>query len=233
MNKEEIKPPKKELPSTIHEYLKGCVKTSTGGFLNPLIDIVLPSFHQKRFEKWCENIYKALMDLEETKLSKIDLSKDEEFISILKECVAIASKTHQQEKHSLLKNVLIKHFDSNLVFDSKIIFTRLIDNLTISHIYLLKLIDKYSEEIKDLRVFTEIEEIFKLDIISKGIPHNSFRMLLNDLEKSNLIATGEIDFEVIVRQSFVLSTGEDNSLPNITITDFGKSFIDYVIHGNN
>ena len=231
MDKEDIRPPKKDLSNKVHEYINEYAKTFTGGFINPLIDIVLPSFHQKRFERWCENIYHAIIELQENKISKGNIIADEEFISLLKESVSIASKTHQDEKHQLLKNALLNNFNSSLTFDSKLIFTRLIESLTISHLYFLKLIDKYADEIKDIQIFAEVKEIFKKDSLSDIIPDNSYRMIINDLEKLNLIATGEIVFETIVRQSFGLSVGgEDRNLPYIAITDFGKDFIEYIIN---
>jgi hypothetical protein len=231
MKGEEIKPPKKDLSNHIHEYINDCAKTLTGGFINPLIDLALPSFHQKRFERWCENIYDAIIELEKNKISRENLIADEEFISLLKESVSIASKTHQDEKHQLLKDALLNSFDSNLTFDSKLIFTRLIDSLTISHLYFLKLVDKYANEIKEIKVFTEIIEILKNDSLAEIIPDNSYRMIINDLEKFNLIAIGEIEFETIVRQSGGLSYGgEDKNLPYLTITDFGRDFIEYIVN---
>ena len=230
MEKEDIKPPKKELSNHIHEYINGCAKTITGGFINPLIDFALPSFHQKRFERWCENIYKAIIILEENKISRENLIANEEFISLLKESVSIASKTHQDEKHQLLKNALLNNFDSNLTFDSKLIFTRLVESLTIPHLYFLRLIDRYANEIKDQKVFSEVKEIFKKDSLSVIIPDNSYRMILNDLEKLNLIAVGEIVFENIVRKpGKLLIGGEDKELPYITITSFGTDFIGYIV----
>jgi hypothetical protein len=231
MDKEEIKPPKKDLSNKVHEYINDYAKTFTGGFINPLIDFVLPSFHQKRFERWCDNIYYAILELEENKITKEDLMADEEFISLLKESVSIASKTHQDEKHQLLKNALLNNFDSSLTFDSKLIFTRLIESLTISHLYFLKLIDKYADEIKDIKHFMEIKEILKTDSLADIIPDNSYRMIINDLEKLNLIAIGEVIFETVVRQSGVLSYGgEDKTLPYIAITEFGKDFIEYIMN---
>jgi hypothetical protein len=149
----------------------------------------------------------------------------------LKESVSIASKTHQNEKHQLLKNALLNNFESDLTFDSKLIFTRLIDSLTISHLYFLQLIDKYANDIKEIKIFNEIKEILKTDSLAESIPDNSYRMIINDLEKLNLIAIGEVVFETIVRQSGGLSVGgEDKKLPYITITDFGKDFIEYIVN---
>ena len=157
MNKKDIIPPKKDLSNKVHEYTNEVTKTVTGGFINPLVDFVLPSLHQKKFENWCNNVHSAIMELEEKKISREDIISDEEFISLLKESVSLASKTHQEEKHLLLKNALVNNFESNFTFDSKLIFTRLIGDLTVNHLCFLKLIDKYSEKIKDIKLFSEIK----------------------------------------------------------------------------
>lgn len=210
--------------------MNNCAKTITGGFINPLIEFVLPSFHQKRFERWCENIYNAIIELDRIKISKENIYADEEFISLLKESMIIAAKTHQDQKHQLLKNALLNYFDSNLAYDSKLIFTRLIDSLTISHLYLLKLIERYANQLKDKKIFTEVKEILKNDSLAELIPDNLYRMIINDLEKLNLIAIGEIEFEKIVRQAENITLSlEDENLPYMTITDFGKDFIEYII----
>lgn len=230
MEKENLLPPREDFANRVHKYFNESAKTITGGFINPLIDFVLPSFHQKRFEKWCENIYHAIIELEEKKLSKSELIDDEEFISLLKECIIIASKTHQLEKHELLKRLLLNHFKTTAPFDEKLIFAKLIDSLTLPHLRVFQLIGKYFNDIKELNEFSKIKEILKADSLANAIPDNSYRMLLHDLENMNLIATGDIVFEIQVRQAFSLSVGGENpDLPYITITDFGKDFINYLM----
>lgn len=231
MKKEELIPPKKDFANKVHEYFTESVKAITGGFFNPLIDYILPSSHQEIFEKWCENIYFAITELQERNLPKEDLLNDVEFVSLLKECLMIASKTHQQEKHELLKTALLNHFTSTIDFDSKLLFVHLVDNLTLSHIYFINLIDRYSEEIRYINEFSRIKEIFKKNSLSHKISDASYRMLMRDLERLNLIAYGDMIFEARVRQEAVLSVGGDNpELPYITITDFGKEFLEYLCH---
>lgn len=228
MKSEDLKPPKEDLSNKAHEYFNECAKTVTGGLFNPLIDFVLPSFHQKRFDSWCENIFLAINQLQETSISKVDLIADEEFISLLKKSASTAAKTHQQEKHQLLKNALLNSFTSNLNFDLKFIFTQLIENLTVSHLFMLKLIDKHLNEIKHISQFTKIKEIIKNDPMSERIPDYSYHIILNDLERFNLIAVGAISYDVKVSQTPVLSTGGGSKLPHIVVTDFGKDFLEYV-----
>lgn len=230
MKENNLIPPKKDFANKFHEYFNESAKTITGGFINPLIDFVLPSLHQKKIEEWCENVYHAIIELNEKKLTKEDLAENEEFISLLKECIIIASKTHQIEKHELLKRVVLNHFESPVPFDAKLLFARLLDSLTLSHLTLFRLIDRYFNEIKEIKDFSKIEKIFESDPLSNAIPDNSYRMLLHDLENMNLIATGDIVFEVRVRQAFGLSAGGENpKLPYITVTKFGKDFIEYLM----
>ncbi len=232
MDKNNLRPPRKDFADQTHEYSRDVAKAITLGLANPLVDFVLPSFHQKRFEEWCENVFQALMKLSEEKISLDDLQENEEFISLLKESMVIASKTHQEEKHEFLKRALLNQFGSHYSFDEKIIFTRLIDSLTLGHIYLLQLLLNYSEEIKGLKKFSEIVEKLKNDELSHHIPENTYRMLLNDLERSNLIELSEsIEYEINVSQAAVMSLGGENpDLPYILITEFGSAFVEYVMN---
>ncbi|MHB0756961.1 hypothetical protein [Polaribacter sp. M15] len=70
MNKKDIIPPKKDLSNKVHEYINEVTKTVTGGFINPLVDFVLPSLHQKKFENWCNNVHSAIMELEGKKFQE-------------------------------------------------------------------------------------------------------------------------------------------------------------------
>lgn len=229
MNKENLSPPQKETVTKIHEYINQSVKTLSGGLVNPLIDYILPSFHQKRFEKWCIAVKNALIELEENKLTKKSILDDLEFITLLKESMLVASKTHHQEKHDLLKNILVNHFMLEIEFDNKLLFTKTVDYMTLSHFYLLNLIQKYFIEIKELDEFENIKNVFKKDSLYLKIPHNSYRMLLNDLVKWNLISLGDVEFKEDVRKAGLMSYGgEDKSLPYICLTDFGRDFLDYL-----
>ena len=42
VEQDKIKPPQKDFANHLHEYFNQSAKTITGGFLNPLIDIVIP-----------------------------------------------------------------------------------------------------------------------------------------------------------------------------------------------
>ena len=225
-----LMPPQKDIATKTHEAFREMLKAYTLGFVNPLVDFILPSFHQQRLEKWYNEIALAIEVLQETKLTKEDLLKDEEFVSLLKETIMIGAKTHQQEKHKLLQNALFNHFESQKSFDEKIIFTRLIDSLTLYHFNLLVLIHNYQAKLQEYDKFSEILKLLKSDSLSNNIPEYQYKPLLSDLEKFQLIEIGDIEFEEIVKKAELYSSGsEDKSLPYITITRFGNEFLNYIM----
>lgn len=232
MDENKLKPPSKDWADKTHEYGRDVAKSITLGLANPLVDFILPSFHQKRFEEWCENVFQALKELSEENFSIEDLQNNEEFISLLKESMVIASKTHQEEKHEFLKRALLNQIESPYTFDEKIIFTRLIDSLTLGHMYLLHLLFKFSEEIKGMNKFDEIVEVLESDKFSEYIPTKRYKLLLDDIAAEGLVELSEdIEYEQTVRQQTLLSAGgENHELPYIFITETGRDFINYIMN---
>jgi len=229
MEKDSLIPPKKDFANNIHEYINEITKTVSGGFINPLIDIILPSFHQKQFESWCMNVYSSILELDESKISKKDLLNNAEFISLLKENIIIASKNHQIEKLSILKNALIKSIGDDILFDKKIIYTKIIDTLTLQHLYIFKAVKM---NLKDFYNTSNYSDIY--GIISKNsnikISRSDLIYILNELDKYSLLKVSrDIEEDEIVRQSNLFGDGYENKkLPYINVTEFGNGFFEYV-----
>jgi len=232
MIKKELKFPQKDTADNIHEYGRDVAKVITLGLANPLVDFILPSFHQKRFDEWCQDVSELLTELQEMKLSKVDLLEDDEFISLLKESMIIASKTHQEKKHQLLKNALKNGVKKDFSFDEKLLYTRLVDTLSIPHLFYLKTLITKEDGIKEIKSFRKILEILDKDDDFKKVPVEAQKYLLKDLERSNLIELSEdIEYEQEVRQGFVLSAGGANAnLPYIKITEFARKFMNYIMN---
>jgi hypothetical protein len=231
MDLEKIIPPKKDSVDEIHEYLKDLVKKATGGFVNPLINFILPSFHQKRFEIWCTEVYKVIIELEENKLSISNLNENYEFVSLLKECILIASRNHQEEKLNALKGILINSINSEISFDVMMICTKFIDSLTVSHILILKKIKENISEVEWLLDFNEIIKKLNLIQIDLNFDYSIIKVLINDLHKLGLIVISnkiELDKDVVRNTIGLALLGENKSLPYIVITDLGISFMEYI-----
>ena len=230
MEREKLIPPKKDFANEFHEYFNEVAKSLTGGFFNPLINIVLPSFHQKRFEIWCSEVYKALLELESKKITLEDLSRNLEFISILKESIIIASKNHQVEKLEIIRKCLLNSIESKYTFDTKFIFTKLIDKLSLTQLVVFNIVYLNLDEFRNLNKYREIYNLalsFKVDL---KLSKEEFVYILKELETDGLIkASKDIEDDEIVRESesFVTDT-QKTHLPYLTVTDFGEKFYNYI-----
>ena len=230
MEIDKLEPPKKDFADKLHEYFNEMAKTLTGGFFNPLINIVLPSFHQKRFENWCSEVFKALIELESKKITLQDLSNNLEFVSILKESMIIASKNHQIEKLDILRNCILNSIESKYSFDTKFIFTKLIDKLSLSELIVFSILYQNLEKFRNLNKYQEIYELASSLKVDLGLSKDEFVYILKELETNGLIkASKDIEDDEIVREldAFVSET-EKTYLPYITVTSFGERFADYL-----
>ena len=225
------KPPKKDFANHLHKYFNQTAKTLTGGFVNPLIDVILPSFHQKQFEKWCHDVYNAILDLEDRKITLEQLRDNLEFVSLLKESMIIASKNHEHEKLLILKSGLLNSLKDSVPYDNKLIFTRLIDSLSVSHHIVLKTLNENIDSFKNLDKYQDIHGLFQEYSGNLIITKRQLIFLLDDLDKNRLIKVSrDIEDVEIVKEASRLVTGYgDNNLPFITVTDFGKDYLNYIL----
>jgi hypothetical protein len=230
MNQQLKPPPEKDFADNLHEYFREISKILCGGFVNPLIDIIMPSFHQKQFEKWCSDLYFKIIELERLKLSKNDLRNDLEFISILKECMIIASKNHQAEKLELLKRAIINSIDSDLAFDLKIYFSKLLDSLSVSHILVLRLVNQNIDKIAFLDEFEIIKANLGHELELLKLTDEYLYALFHDLAKFNLIEMSDnIEFNKGVRDmDLIIFSDGDKDLPYLRVTNHGKGFLQYI-----
>ena len=231
MDEHKLIPPKKDFGNKTHDYFKELIKIFTGGTLNPLIDYILPSLHQKQYEQWSQNISDAIIELGNQKISLEDLRNNLEFISILKESMIIASKNHQLEKLNMLKSGILNSLNEEISFDSKLIFTRLIDNLSLSHIIVLKIISENLDRFENFKKFEDIFSTLLKFNSSLSFSKHELIFILYELDRNRLIKMSkEIEEEEIVREySRGLINNGDINLPFMIVTEFGKRFLEYIL----
>jgi len=233
MNKESIKPPKKTLLTNSNEKLKEVLNLTISGGMSFFINLIFPSIHEKRLEKWRDSVYTALIELSELKDFSIESLKNNiEFITILKQCMLIASRNHQDEKLNFLKNIIINSIDSPLPIDYKLIFNRLVDELTPTHIEILKYTIDNNEVLKNTNKY---EDYYKIIIQSNNrlnINRHEFLFFITELINRNLIIISKDvkEFE-LVKESIGRSSGiENENLPYIFVPDLGRYFMDYILY---
>ena len=225
------KPPKKDFANHLHEYFNEIAKTLTGGFLNPLIEVILPSFHQKQFEKWCSDVYRTLIELENEKITLDQLRDNNEFVSILKQTMVIASKNHEIEKLNMLKTALLNSLNTSISFDSKLIFTKMIDRLSVSHHLVLKILNEKIVDFKDLNKYQDIYNTFINFVPNSIISKRQFVYILDELERNRLIKLSkDIEDDKKVKEASGFTEGYgDSNLPFVIVTEFGKDYLNFIL----
>ena len=219
--------PKDDYTDIIYKLVKGSLGSIplAGSVVAEIFGFILTEPITKRKTRWMELVVDKLNDLEERNNGLINgLRENDEFISFLLESSQIALKTHQEEKLTILKNVI-----SNFImetpedYDKKYSFLKIIEEITPSHIEILNYIHINELEINEnINGFPQLyEKYFKSQKIDKFY----FRKCVFDLEKQSLIRINK-DFNDYFDGTGYVST--DEGAPSIKILDIGKEFVQFI-----
>lgn len=231
-----MKIPKENAQDKVLSGIKAIVNIiPLGGSVVEIFNAVITPPIEKRRQKWMQEVVALLKSLESKQSGSVDsLSNDEEFLSLLLSTSMNAYKTHLEEKHRMFKNILQKSIaNEQLLFDIKQIFVNFVDELSISHIRILKFISENVEDIKIYNEFVEIYNVWKSNkFFSMNIDLITFRYMLKDLESKGLIIISsdmqEIANQVYESSNLVVDEKKDNGLPFISVSKLGYSFLSYV-----
>ncbi|MCW3102425.1 MAG: hypothetical protein JWO09_865 [Bacteroidetes bacterium] len=228
-----IKPPQETIISKVSGGTKESIKSFMGP-ASPLLDLIFPSFHQKRLEAWRENIYKALLELSkfQDEFAFERLRENEEFTSILIQAVQVASRNHQESKLNHLKNVILNTPESSLNTDIKLTFLRFVDELSVNHIKLLTSISQNEELLSEIENYLEFITLLKGKDAEIDWYNHEFKIYLMELISRGLIRVSDTveDFEgeVFGLQTLLMSEVPKGKLPKIIVLETGKAFLDFI-----
>ena len=121
-----------------------------------LFTAIVQPLHEKRKEEWVREVAIRLNQLERReKINLEELSRNEEFNTIITRATLLAQQTHQKEKHEALRQVVIKSAVDlpQLVknFDETDYFLTIIEQINPVQISLLKLFHNPEPKVKDLK----------------------------------------------------------------------------------
>ncbi len=141
-------PPETSSSDTAHLVTKAVLSFVPGA--SDLFEYFVKPPLEKRLEKWREEVAQALIDLQENKGVKLDELRDNDlFISIISQATTIALRSHQKEKLEALKSAITSSIISSSIEDDvQLSFIRFIDELTPSHVNLLRFLIDNEEKIK-------------------------------------------------------------------------------------
>ena len=213
-----------------------------GGTVAEIFNSLVISPIEKRRKEWMQEVVNALKELEERRTGIVqELASNEEFVSLLISSSINAFKTHISAKHKKLKNGLINSISNGLTYDINQVFINFIDELTITHLTLLSLINEYEDQIINLNEYQQIYDILSSQVskkvqVLKQMEITTFRFLLKDLESKGLLFISDDISEIenkVSESSFLLTEDSGNSqLPFVRLTDFGSSFLTFIEEKN-
>ncbi|EOU1149011.1 hypothetical protein [Clostridium perfringens] len=197
-------------------------------FMAELLDVVFSSPIEKRKDEWLIQLAKGLEELrEQVGEQKLEnLTENEVFQTIVLDATNIAIRTHQEMKRKALCNACINTVkEIDISEDKKLVFIRLIDQLTEIDLKLLL----YFED--PLKRFDETDESFDKsvlkfvnlrDIVCKFYPELEYEDEFLENRIKNLHDLGLINIENI---NTIMTL---NEVYEPRLTELGREFISFI-----
>ena len=229
-------PPKKDSVTEIHEGIGEFLKACTGP-ASPLVSLIWPSFHQKRVEKWRNEVHlkiEELSDIHEQFTIK-SLQENPEFTSILIQSTQIATRNFQEEKLIFLKNIIINTPSSYLKSDLKLTFLNFVDELSVSQIQLLSILN---EKIGEIQILPSLPQIYNYLVENNSVEwtKHEFRLFISGLQTRGLIRLSDDidDFAGEVTTTTLFSIGQEEATTErfIMVLETGEMFLDFILNQN-
>ncbi|NUO19429.1 hypothetical protein HUU59_08290 [bacterium] len=226
MNKQ---PDEESAGDAVHTVTKAALSAIpiVGGPVQVLFESIFTAPLEKRKAAWLNELAGVVKELE----ARIDeftpdmLSNNEDFISAVMLASQIALRNHQVEKLAALRNAVFNSaLPSALDFDTKMVFLRLIDDLTPTHLKILKFL-------RDPRSWIEVNKIAKPNWSMGGVStvlelclpemkgkRDIYDRIVHDLQAEGLLSQG----------GFLHGTMTEDGMLASRISGFGAEFLAYI-----
>jgi len=209
-----------------------------GGTAAEIFNSIVLSPIDKRRNEWMQEVVNALQKLEESRTGIVqELANNEEFVTLLISASINAFKTHISEKHKKLRNGLINSLSNGFTYDINQVFITFIDELTITHLKLLSLINECEGQIINLNKYQQIYDFLIQndsgnDQVIEQMEITTFRFLLKDLESKGLLFISddisEIENQVSENSFLITEESGSDQLPFVRVSNFGNSFLTFI-----
>jgi hypothetical protein len=226
---EKLTPPKASTGDTAHLVTSGILSIIPGApelfrkFVTPPLE--------KRQHAWMQAVANTLEKLESNKgLTLEDLNNNEAFVSVVLQATNVAIRNHHEEKRRLLASCVFNAgFTTDVETDLQLAFVRYIDELSPSHLVLLRAIRDRQNEIAPLKSYESIFELFKLNLENHPT-RDVFKMMCLELQGRGLIRISQFidDFSGMYEPSFIVNEQTRDDLPRVVISEVGNQFLDYI-----
>jgi len=218
-------PEKNNFEETLGVIIKGASSPIPG--LNDILSLFSPI--KERNERWMHSVAGAIKELQNKSNIEIEeLANNEAFCSILLQATEIAIKNHQAEKIQYLSNALVSFGEAvSPDVDRSFKYMSLIDEMTVSHVKILQVLDKHLDQLKRYKSLESIyEEIIRLE--GEIFSRSDFRIFLGDLQSKRLVVLGSVDDYPEYQSGNDMMLLESSIEKPLTVTKFGRDFLEFI-----
>ena len=183
----------------------------------------------RRQEFWMVQVSEAINALQKRSGLTVDeLMKNETFTSFLLQATPIALRNHQKEKITTLKNALTsvgnpEFSDEDLAFQ----FLRYIDELTVSHLTILRIIVNRADAFKEVKSMQQaFEQLTRED--QADVSPLVARTYLRDLDARGLVNAIDLEDLPDFESKAVYIAAEQTDRHPLQLTELGEKFLSFI-----
>lgn len=183
----------------------------------------------RRQEYWMVQVSEAINALQKTSGFTVDeLMKNEAFTSFLLQATPVALRNHQKEKITTLKNALTsvgnpEFSDEDLAFQ----FLRYIDELTVSHLTILRIIANRADAFKEVKSMQQaFEQLTRED--QADVSPLVARTYLRDLDARGLVNAIDLEDLPDFESKAVYIAAEQTDRHPLQLTELGEKFLSFI-----
>lgn len=183
----------------------------------------------RRQEFWMVQVSEAINALQKRSGLTVDeLMKNEAFTSFLLQATPIALRNHQKEKITTLKNALAsvgnpEFSDEDLAFQ----FLRYIDELTVSHLTILRIISSKADAFKEVKSMEQAFEQLTQENQADISPLLA-RTYLRDLDARGLVNAIDLEDLPDFESKAVYIAAEQTDRHPLQLTEIGQKFLAFI-----
>lgn len=188
--------------------------------------------YDRRLQRWMEDVSATLISLLQSRGHSLDdLKTNDEFQTILIQASQAAFRTHQEEKITALRHAVVNTAGGiEISIDIKQLFIRYVDELTPSHLTLLRFLRENETELAQIDSYENLFQAFIRKNAESKIERDEFRLLCEDLKARVLlrISSDVDDFTDIYEPVLIASEGAPGTRPLLRVTEMGHQLLEFI-----
>ena len=186
---------------------------------------------ERRRQEWMNEVAGALRELEQDRgISLDELQSNEAFISVLVQASQVAVRNHQREKIQALRQAVCNSAVSVKIEEAlQLLFVRFIDELTPSHLSLLRFFRDSETEFQNVESYEQLFQSFCAGNVEDTVTRDEFRLFSEELKTRNLIriSANVDDFSGVGSNTYIVTEGSSAG-PMLLVTDIGRKLLAFI-----